>query len=113
MKRLFLYASLITCLLLLNGCRHAEKPNMPVKVIVRQSIVGEGLVAQFHNETSHRLVVDIILQDKNQDNKRSGALVLQPNAVTEIGWVEAWKFVSGDTIKISHSNYKTITYEIP
>jgi len=113
MKRLFLYVSSVMCLLLLSGCRDTEKPNMPVRVIVRESIVGEGLVAQFHNETSHRLVVDVILEDKNQNNKRSGALALEPNAVTEIGWIEGWKFTSGDTIKISHSNYKTIKYQIP
>ena len=113
MKALFLYVSPIMCLLALAGCRDREKPNMPVKVIVRESIVGEGLVAQFHNETPHRLVVDVILQDKNDGNKKSGALVLQANAVTEIGWMEGWKFMSGDTIKISHDDYKTVTYRIP
>jgi hypothetical protein len=112
MRKLFSCVPLILWLLCVSGCKDSGKPNMPVKVITRQSIVGEGVVAQFHNETAHQLVVHVVLEDSNQSNKKSGELVLQPNGMTEIGWVEGWKFTAGDTIKISHPDYKTITYRI-
>jgi len=95
-----------------SGCAR-DKPNMPVKVVTRDSLVGEGLVAQFHNELPNKLVVKIILEDKNQGNKRSGNLILQGNSMREIGWAEGWKFESGDPIKITHSGYKSIKYYIP
>lgn len=98
-------------IIVFSGCTK-DKPNMPVKVMARDSLVGEGLVAQFHNESSNKLVVYILLEDKNKSNKHSGNLVLQPNSMQEIGWVEGWKFESGDTIKITHSDYKSIKYYI-
>ena len=99
-------------ILVLSGCTK-DKPNMPVKVVTRDSLVGEGLVVQFHNESPNKLVVQIVLQDKNEGNKHSGNLVIQGNSMREIGWVEGWKFESGDTIIITHSDYKSIKYYIP
>ncbi len=95
----------------ITGC--GSRPDMPVKVITRESLVGEGLVAQFHNELPNRIVVYLVLENKEVGDKKEGWLSLEPNGITEIGWLEGWRFLPGETITISHENYKTRHYRIP
>ena len=95
-----------------TGCGDISKPDMPVKVITRESLAGEGLVAQFHNELPNRIVVYVVLENTEVGDKREGNLSLEPNGMTEIGWLEGWKFLPGETITISHDNYKTRRYRI-
>lgn len=112
MRSLVVQITLLIFIFILSGCAK-DKPNMPVKVVSRDSLMGESLVAQFHNESPNKIVIHIVLEDKNKANKHSGQLVLEGNSMKEIGWVEGWKFESGDTIKITHSDYKPIKYYIP
>lgn len=93
------------------GCGLGEP--MPVAVTLRDSLVGEGRVAVFSNQTPHRLTVRVVLENAALKDRREGNLDLDPNGTAEIGWLEGWKFVSGETITISHPQYRTPTVRVP
>ena len=99
-------------ILLVTSCSQMSKPDLPVRILQRESLVKEGLVAQFHNESGRRLVVDVVLEDKGNQNRKAGALVLEANGMAELGWAEGWKFDKGDKITISHKDYRISTCHI-
>lgn len=108
MERTLTSALALVAAILLGGCGNP----VPVKVVTRESFVGEGLVAQLHNEAPNRLVVNVVLENEALGHRKEGHVALAPNSVYEIGWVEGWRFERGETITISHSDYRSMTYTI-
>ncbi|HEX6985480.1 MAG TPA: hypothetical protein VF170_08890 [Planctomycetaceae bacterium] len=94
------------------GCDVARPP-VPVAVTLRDSLVGEGQVAVFSNQTPNRLTVRVVLENAAANDRKEGNLDLDPNGTAEIGWMEGWKFVSGETITISHPGYRSQTFRVP
>ncbi len=92
------------------GC---GKPPMPVTVTYRESAVGEGYVAQFHNQTAKYLQVRVQFKNRTLNQENNSYIDLSPNGTTEIGWLEGWKFVSGENISLYHEDYATAQYLIP
>ena len=86
---------------------------MPVQATVRESWVGKGYVVRFHNEAGRRLVLTIEVTDRGKANKRASTLSLPADSVKEIGWMEGWRFASGDSVLISHEGYRRRRYEVP
>ncbi|HBC89249.1 MAG TPA: hypothetical protein DCZ94_20100 [Lentisphaeria bacterium] len=99
--------------LILSGCGELNKPPMPVKVTYRSSAVGEGYVAQFQNQTSKYLAVRVVFKNRTLNQTKEGSIDLPPNGSTEIGWMEGWKFVSGESIDLYHEDYSSASYRIP
>ena len=94
----------------LAGC---SKPEVPVTVTFRTSPFSNGLVAQFHNNSNRHLAVVLDFQNKTLHQEKNGYIEIEPSATKEIGWLEGWKFMSGETITISHEDYSTVTLRVP
>ena len=93
------------------GCGLREP--VPVVVTLRDSLVGEGRVAVFSNQTPNRLTVSLVLENRAKHDRKTGNLDLEPNGTAEIGWLEGWTFESGETIEISHPNYRSKALHVP
>jgi hypothetical protein len=93
------------------GC--GDREPVPVVVTLRDSLVGEGKVAVFSNQTPNRLTVTVALENAAKQDRRSGNLDLEPNGTAEIGWMEGWRFESGETAEVSHPSYRSHTYRVP
>lgn len=89
------------------------KPTVPVVVSYRGSAWGQGKVAIFSNQTANRLTISVKFENKKSNQQKSGTIDLEPNGKTEIGWLEGWKFESGETIEITHPDYSSKTVTIP
>lgn len=89
------------------------KPSVPVVVSYRESLVGNGKVAIFSNQTANRLTITVKFENKKLKEEKTGTIDLDPNGKTEIGWLEGWRFLSGETITISHPDYSSKTVTIP
>jgi hypothetical protein len=112
--RLSLLASIpLLALLLLTGCGQILKPNLPIAVVYRLSLVGKGYVAVFHNTSNKYLTIIVEFEDVTLGDKKTETIDLPPFGEKEIGWKEGWKFASGDTIIIRHADYKIGEYKIP
>ena len=88
-------------------------PPVPVVVSLRDSLVGEGKVAIFSNQSANRLTIEVLMENKRKNERLQRNLDLGPNGTAEIGWMEGWTFESGETITISHPNYRSKTERIP
>jgi len=88
------------------------KPELPVKVNYRQSMVGKGYVAIIKNMAGQPLAVEIDLRDPSAANKKRELKTLNPNKELSIGWLEGWEFKAGDVIKISNPEFQTGVYAI-
>jgi len=89
------------------------KPTVPVVVSFRDSRWGQGKVAIFSNQTANRLTITVKVESKQQKQEKSGNIDLEPNGRTEIGWLEGWKFESGETIDITHPDYSSKSVTVP
>ncbi len=89
------------------------KPSLPVVVTYRESLVGEGIVAIFSNQTSNRLTITVEFESRSGTERKRGTIDLDPNGKSEIGWMEGWKFESGESIALAHPNYSPRTVTIP
>jgi len=96
-----------------SGCDIIAKPAVPVVVTYRESLVGNGKVAIFSNQTSNRLTITVTYRNKQLNQTKTEALDLDPNGKMEIGWLEGWRFLPGETITVSHPNYRSNTVTIP
>ncbi len=96
-------------LVLVSGCGDS----VPVVVTFRQSLVGVGIVAQFHNQTNSQLTIHVVIENKEKDLRTEGAINIPPNDTVEIGWLEGWMFKPGEIITISHPNYKRQRLVVP
>lgn len=88
---------------------NSQKTPVPVVITLRDSIVGEGMVAIFSNQTPNKLRITVTLENKEKQQTKSGYLDIEPNEKREIGWVEGWKFIKGETITVSHPEYSSFT----
>lgn len=88
------------------------KPPVPVVISMRDSLVGEGRVAIFSNQTPNRLTVSVTVENKQLNQRKSVNIDLEPNGNFEFGWLEGWKFLPGETITVSHPNYSSFTKSV-
>ena len=100
-------------LLLADGCGDVSKPEVPVIVTYRESLLGQGLVLQLNNQTNTQLTVTLVVNNEEKNYRKEGAINIPPNGQVEIGWLEGWRFESGETVTISHPNFKSRTWRIP
>jgi hypothetical protein len=97
---------------------HLLKPDLPVAVTFRRaSVSNKGYVAQFSNGSGRYLAVRAQFENTTMKQKVERGIELPPerNArwPVEVGWQEGWKFVSGETIHITHEDYRSLTVIVP
>lgn len=88
-------------------------PEMPLEVKYREALLGSGLVASFKNTANRFLAVGVSLNNPSMHQQKSFRVDLAPGEVKEIGHMEGWAFSSGDTIAISHEEYRELEVKIP
>src|ERR1043165_6091565 len=82
-------------------------PYVPVSVSTRDGMSGK--VAILVNRHFATLSVLATFRNASFQEVKSYKLVLQPNEQTEIGWMEGWKVVAGETIELSSDGFRTVT----
>jgi len=96
-----------------NQYREANLPPMPVEVAYRQSLVGRGRVFVLKNTSDRQLSVIATLKNPTMNQERTVRVDLSPRGIREIGWGEGWVASSGDTVMLSHNEYKSYSARIP
>lgn len=93
-----------------TGC---SKPELPVAVSFRNAVLDKSLVAQFHNNSDTTMKVVVEMSSRTTDQSKKAELVIGGKAMTEVGWAEGWRFVSGESIRIHHSDYRDVKIKVP
>jgi len=102
---------IILCVFCTAGC--VRKQKLPVTVEFRQSLLGEGVVAVVKNDTSTQMKVLITGSNRTTKQRKTWAVLLRPHGCKEIGWVQGWAFVQGETIIIEHEGYSPKQIVVP
>ena len=97
---------------LFTGCG-ISTPFVPVVITLRQSLWGEGMVAIFSNQTPNRLTISVTVRNDKLNQSKSVNINLDPNGNGEFGWLEGWRFLSGETIIVSHPSYLPLIKTVP
>ena len=86
--------------------QRVAKPDMPISVSMREALIGDGLVAQFTNNSNRFIAVVATFTNPTTNQHLTARLDISPNSTKEIGHLEGWTFVSGDQILLEHNDYK-------
>jgi len=92
---------------------YEARPEMPIEVSYRSALLGPGLVISMKNKSTRHLSLVATFLNPTLNKEEGYRIDVSPNEVKEIGHAEGWAFSSGDVIKISHKDYKTITQSLP
>jgi len=93
--------------------QNANKPDMPVDVKYRSAITGPGLVLAVTNNSDRQLTLLATFDNPTLHQKKTFQVNVAPHRTSEVGHLEGWSFASGDTISISHNDYKSWNGSIP
>lgn len=91
----------------------ARLPDLPITATYRRAMMGPGLVIAFSNSSNRALAVGAQFKNPTLNLERSFRVDVPPRGVKEVGHLEGWTFASGDTITITHAEYKPVIITIP
>ena len=85
---------------------------MPVYVTFIKSNSGP-LFARLANVSPRSIKVLVQLQSRTTGESMQEEFVVEINRSVDIGRVEGWHFVSGDTLRIRHVDYRNTVVTVP
>lgn len=93
--------------------RLLKLPEMPIQLSYRRAITGPGLVVSFRNTSNRALAVAVTLRNPSLNQQKIIRIDVSPSQAREVGYLEGWAFASGDTIRITHNDYKQSEVRVP
>lgn len=89
--------------------------DVPLVCSWRPSLVGEGQVVIIANPTGETLrnVHIVCRSSASNEKKEYFEDHWTPEQTKEIGWMEGWRFLSGETVEVSASGYLTKRWTTP
>jgi septal ring factor EnvC (AmiA/AmiB activator) len=90
----------------------AKLPAVPVRIQMRPSAMGRGLVAMFTNTSARQL--SLLMAARNPTTQAVNQLSLQvaPGTKVEIGFREGFQFASGDQLMLRSAGYDDLRYTV-
>lgn len=89
------------------------RPDLPVVVSFRSSMLGKGMVAVFDNTSDRHLTVTLAVRSPHLSTARRFRVELEPRARTEFGHLEGWQFASGDEVALFHDAHAELRVQVP
>jgi len=84
------------------------QPELPVRVITRPALTGNGLVVQFQNYGATELKLGITAKGAVSNQQGTWHLVLAPNQTREIRHLRGWAFANGVEIELFEGGYRPL-----
>lgn len=91
----------------------AAKPELPVTVSFRASLLGKGLVAVIQNTSDRYLTVALSVRNPTRAVARRFTLELEPRTSTDFGHLEGWQFASGDEFALYNDEFAALRLSVP
>jgi hypothetical protein len=84
------------------------RPDLPVKLGFRPSLLGNGKVAVIQNVSNHEIEVTLDVESPATGLQFHRALVLEANRVQQIGKAEGREFATGQRVRLNNPQYRPI-----
>jgi len=93
----------------------ASQREVSVQVSFRKALMSSGQVARLTNQSDQTVAVSVVAERPSAGKTKHFELTIDPGLLhtKEIGELEGWAFVSGDTIKISQPGRRSLTFTTP
>jgi len=88
-------------------------PAVPVRIEMRRSAMGRGLVATLSNTSAKQLPLLVATHNPTTKATQQFSLQVAPGLKKEIGYQEGWAFASGDRLILRSSGFEDIQYTVP
>lgn len=89
-----------------------EKPELPVTVTFRKSLMGKGNVAIFNTKIKSNVPVLITFDSAALGTSKKFELRLDPSHPSELGHLEGALIENGDTLTIENQNYSPLSVTV-
>jgi hypothetical protein len=86
---------------------------LPVSVSFRNAHFDNSLVAQIHNDSDSVRKVLVLIQSPTTGETERMVELIPGRDMVEIGWLQGWRFVSGERLQIHQSGYRDEVETIP
>jgi len=104
----------------LCGCNSKNKPPeppvpppLPVHVSFRESKITKGLVCSIRNDSGKHLQIKSTFSSRTTGQTQEKILTLLPAETLEVGFLEGWRFTSGETVKLWHADFQEKVVQVP
>lgn len=87
-------------------------PAVPVRIQMRPSAMGRGLVAMFTNTSARHLPLLIATHNPTTQAVKQLSLQVAPGAKVEIGFREGVQFASGDQVMLRSAGFEDVRYTV-
>jgi hypothetical protein len=90
----------------------ARLPPVPVRIEMRRSAVGRGLVAMFTNTSAMQLSVLMATRNPTTEVVKEKPFQVAPGRKVEVGYLEGVQFASGDQIRLRSAGFEELRYTV-
>jgi hypothetical protein len=90
----------------------ARLPPVPVRIEMRRSAVGRGLVAMFTNTSAMQLSILMATRNPTTQVVNQKSLQVPPGGKVEIGYLEGVQFASGDQVLLRSAGFEDLRYTV-
>lgn len=91
----------------------ARPPAVPVRVEMRSSAMGRGLVAMLTNTLAKQSPLLLATQNPTTQAAKRFSLQVAPGTKLELGYREGWQFASGDRVLLRSAGFEDVQYTVP
>lgn len=115
-----IFAWILGLMTLLSGCNGKNKPPeppvpppLPMHVTFRESKVTKGLVCSIRNDSGKHLQIKSTFTSRTTGQTQEKILTFLPAETLEIGFLEGWRFTSGETVKLWNADFQEKVVQVP
>ena len=90
----------------------AKLPAVPVRIQMRPSAMGRGLVAMFTNTSARHLPLIMATRNPTTQAVKQISLQVAPGVKVEIGYREGIQFASGDQVMLRSAGFEDLRYTV-
>jgi uncharacterized membrane-anchored protein YhcB (DUF1043 family) len=90
----------------------ARMPAVPVRIEMRRSAMGRGLVAMFTNTSAKQLTVVMATRNPTTEAVKEQTFQISPGRKVEVGYLEGVQFASGDQVRLRSAGYEELRYTV-
>lgn len=96
-------------------CHFFLKPEPPIDVSFRESLMFDGKVLQVENTTTDKhLSCLMTVRNDTKHQEKTFSFTLSPSETQEVGMLEIdWAFLTGESVKIEVEGFSTYRCEVP
>ena len=93
--------------------RTASQPEVEVQVSFRKALINSGNVSMLKNISGRSIAIAVEAKRPSTGKSKKFDLTLDASQMKEIGEIEGWAFISGDTLRISQPEHKELVFKAP